>query len=405
VLNRRELLKRSTVTGFAVGTAGLPRAVAAMAAGTVQLPFGNGDRALVKYPQKRPLIQMTTRPPQLETPFAVFDENVITPNDAFFVRYHLADIPLRIDPETYRIEVKGKVTSPLSLSLAELKSSFEPIEIVAVNQCSGNSRGFFEPRVAGGQLANGAMGNARWRGVPLKAVLDKAGVAPGAKQVTFNGLDGPVVPETPDFVKALDLDHARDGEVIIAYAMNGADLPHLNGYPVRLVVPGYYGTYWVKHLNEITVIDGIYDGFWMKSAYRIPSNSCACTAPGQAPAPTVPINRFNVRSFITNVQHGATVKANVDTLVKGIAFDGGYGITDVLLSSDGGNTWKATELGQDLGKYSFREWQTAIRLSPGAHDLTVRAINRIGQSQPMEPLWNAAGYMRNVVETLHIRAA
>jgi sulfite dehydrogenase (cytochrome) subunit A len=405
VLNRRELLKHTSVAAAALGGAGISGPLEALAAEKIELPFGNGERALVAYPQKRPLIQMTARPPQLETPFSVFNEGVITPNDAFFVRYHLADIPLRIDPEKFRVDVKGKVTTPLSLSLQELKTSFEPIEIVAVNQCSGNSRGFFEPRVAGGQLANGAMGNARWRGVPLKAVLDKAGVMPGAKQVTFNGLDGPVVPETPDFVKALDLDHARDGEVMIAYAMNGADLPHLNGYPVRLVVPGYYGTYWVKHLNEITVVDAIYDGFWMKSAYRIPNNACACTPPGQAPTATVPINRFDVRSFITNLQEGASVKANADTPVKGIAFDGGFGITDVLLSSDGGKTWTETNLGQDLGKYSFREWQTTVRLPLGTHNLSVRAINRIGQSQPIEPLWNPAGYMRNVVETVRIRAA
>ena len=251
----------------------------AKAADTVTLPFGAGERVLVRYPQKRPLIQMTARPPQLETPFSVFNEGVITPNDAFFVRYHLADIPLRMDPEKFRVEVKGRVTSALSLSLQDLKTTFEPIEIVAVNQCSGNSRGFFEPRVAGGQLANGAMGNARWRGVPLKAVLDKAGVMPGAKQVTFNGLDGPAVPETPDFVKALDIDHAarRRGNDRLRDERR-ADLPHLNGYPLRLVVPGYYGTYWVKHLNEITVVDAIYDGFWMKSAYRIPNNTCACTS-------------------------------------------------------------------------------------------------------------------------------
>ena len=405
MFTRRELLKHASVAGATLGGASLSGPLEALTAEKIELPFGNGERALVKYPQKRPLIQLTTRPPQLETPFPVFNEGAITPNDAFFVRYHLADIPLRIDPDVFRVDIKGKVTSPLSLSLQDLKTSFEPIEIVAVNQCSGNSRGFFEPRVAGGQLANGAMGNARWKGVPLKAVLDKAGVMPGAKQVTFNGLDGPVVPETPDFVKALDIDHARDGEVMLAYAMNGADLPHLNGYPVRLVVPGYYGTYWVKHLNEITVVDNIFDGFWMKSAYRIPSNACACTPPGQAPTATVPINRFDVRSFVTNLQDGANVKANVETPVKGIAFDGGHGITDVLLSTEGGKTWTEADLGQDLGKYSFREWHSVVRLTPGPHDLGVRAINRIGQSQPMEPLWNPAGYMRNVVETIRIRAA
>ena len=184
-----------------------------------------------------------------------------------------------------------------------------PIEYVAVNQCSGNSRAFFTPRVAGGQLGNGAMGNAKWRGVPLKTVLDMAGVQAGAKQVRFDGLDGPVLPATPDFAKALELDHAADGEVMLAYSMNDADLPMLNGYPLRLVVPGYFGTYWVKHLNEVTVLDTVLDNFWMATAYRIPDNPCACVTPGSTVKKTVPIARFPVRSFITNVKEGATAES------------------------------------------------------------------------------------------------
>src|SRR3954469_20466011 len=126
---------------------------------SVTLPFENGMRDLVAYPQKRPLIRLTTRPPQLETPFSVFNEGVITPNDAFFVRYHLADIPTNIDPATFRLRVKGAVNAPLDLSLAALKDLGGPVHIGAVNQCSGNSRGFFTPRVGGGQLGHGAMGN------------------------------------------------------------------------------------------------------------------------------------------------------------------------------------------------------------------------------------------------------
>ncbi|MBO0733701.1 MAG: molybdopterin-dependent oxidoreductase [Methylocapsa sp.] len=404
MMSRRFLL--GAASGALAGGAltKLSWAVPAQKEETVNLPFANGERPLVRYPGKRQLIRQTARPPQLETPFSVFDEGVITPNDAFFVRYHLAGIPLSIDPDAFRIDVKGTVDHPLSLSLDDLKAGFEPVEIVAVNQCSGNSRGFFEPRVAGGQLGNGAMGNARWRGVPLKAVLDKAGVRAGSRQVTFNGLDEPVLPETPDFVKALDIDHARDGEVMVAYSMNGEELPWLNGYPVRLIVPGCYGTYWVKHLNEITVIDSIYEGFFMQKAYRIPDNSCACTEPGQAPTATVPINRLNVRSFITNLSNGSKIRARTSTLVKGIAFDGGYGITDALLSTDSGNTWTEAMLGADLGRYSFREWQTFVRLPRGPHELKVRVINRIGQSQPRAPLWNPYGYMRNAVETVRVHA-
>ena len=404
-MNRRCLLKGvgSALSGVVLTSFAAP--LGARAQDTITLPFANGARPLVRYPGKRPLIQLTARPPQLETPFSVFNESVITPNDAFFVRYHLSDIPLSIDPEAFRLEVKGKVDRPLSLSLSDLITGFEPVEIVAVHQCTGNSRGFVEPRVAGGQLGHGAMGNARWRGVPLKAVLDRAGVQAGSRQVTFNGLDRPVLPETPDFVKALDVDHARDGEVMIAYAMNGEDLPWLNGFPVRLVAPGYYGTYWVKHLSEITVIDRVFDGYWMASAYRVPDNACACTEPGQKPSATVPASRFNVRSFITNLGDGSRVRAKAPTLVKGIAFDGGYGITDVLLSSDGGETWRETALGADHGRYSFREWHAEVRLPAGAHELKVRAINRIRQSQPIAPLWNPHGYSRNVVETVRVHAA
>jgi sulfite dehydrogenase (cytochrome) subunit A len=395
VINRRAALK-----GSGAALAGLAP-MRALADSVIQ-PFGNGERPIVKYPQKRPLIRLTSRPPQLETPFAVFNDGPITPNDAFFVRYHLAGIPLEIDPDTFTIEVKGKVARPLKLKLSELKL-MPSAEIVAVNQCSGNSRGFFDPRVAGGQLANGAMGNARWRGVPLKAVLERADMQKDAKQVTFNGLDGPVIDKTPDFVKALDIEHASDGEVMIAYAMNGADLPMLNGFPVRLIVPGYYGTYWVKHLNEIAVVDKVFDGFWMKSAYRIPDDDCACVEPGTAPKSTRPIGRLNVRSFITNVADGAKVKAG-EQILKGIAFDGGAGIKQVEASTDDGATWMPAKLGQDLGKYSFREWMLPVTLSAGTHALKVRATNNEGKGQPDKAIWNPAGYMRNVIETVNVTA-
>ncbi|MCC8935388.1 molybdopterin-dependent oxidoreductase [Bradyrhizobium sp. Arg68] len=370
---------------------------------TVTLPFGNGERPLIKYQQKRPLIGLTSRPPQLETPFSVFNEGVITPNDAFFVRYHLADIPLEIDPDTFSVDIQGRVDKPLKLSLAEIKN-MPAIELVAVNQCSGNSRGFFDPRVGGGQLANGAMGNARWKGVSLKAVLDEAGMQAGAKQVVFGALDGPVSDRTPDFAKALDVDHARDGDVILAYAMNGEDLPVLNGYPLRLIVPGYYGTYWVKHLNEITVIGTVFDNFWMKSAYRIPDNDCNCVEPGTAPNATIPINKFTVRSFLTNLVDGAKVKAGAETPLRGIAFDGGSGIKEVAVSTDGGQTWTPSRLGENLGRYSFREWTLMVKLPAGAHELKVRATSNDGQTQPLQPLWNPAGYLRNVVETYRIVA-
>jgi sulfite dehydrogenase len=401
-LPRRDFLRRIAIAG-ATGAFG---GISARAQDTVTFPFANGERRLVEYPQKRKMILLTSRPPQLETPFSVFNEGVITPNDAFYVRYHLANIPTAIDPDAFRVTVKGTVKSPLSLSLADLHSQFEAVEIVAVNQCSGNSRGFFQPRVGGGQSGNGAMGNARWRGVRLRDVLDKAGVAADAKQVSINGLDTPVLEKTPDFVKTLSVDHARDGEVMLAYGMNGEALPMLNGFPLRVVVPGHYGTYWVKHVNEITVLNEEFKGFWMDTAYRIPATPGACVEPGATPDVTVPIQRFNVRSFITSHVDGAAVQTGQSTVVKGIAFDGGSGIREVLFSPDGGRNWQETELGKDLGKYSFREWTIAIKPEQkGGAEWKCRAINQIGESQPFEPLWNPAGYMRNVVETVKVNAA
>ncbi len=398
MLDRREWMKRAGIAALATGFG----SVKALAVDTVTLPFENGERPLVNYPQKRPMIGLTSRPPQLETPFSIFNDGPITPNNAFFVRYHLAGVPLDIDPDKFTLEVKGKVDKPLKLSLKDIRK-LKAVDLVAVNQCSGNSRGFFSPRVAGGQLGNGAMGNARWHGVPLKTVLDMAGVQQGAKQVTFNGMDGPVMDTTPDFVKALDIDHALDGEVMLAYGMNGDDLPYLNGFPLRLIVPGYYGTYWVKHLNEITVIDSVFDGFWMKTAYRIPDTPCNCVEPGTTPQATIPINRFTVRSFITSVKNGAKLKAGSTTL-KGIAFDGGKGIKEVAVSTDGGKTWVPAKLGKDLGKYSFREWKLPVRLAAGSYELKVRATSNSGETQPAEPRWNPAGYLRNVIETVRVTA-
>ena len=410
-LNRRRFLKaagQTALAGWIGATTWSALGAEAITDETATLPFDNGERPLVKYPQKRPLLRLTTRPPQLETPFAVFNESVLTPNDAFFVRYHLTFSPpdaAVLSPETFRLAIGGKVNAPLQLSVEDLKTKFEPVEVVAVNQCSGNSRGFSTPRVPGGQSGHGNMGNARWRGVRLRDVLHRAGVAAGAKQITFNGLDRPLLPQTPDFVKALEVDHALDGEVMLAYAMNGEDLPWLNGYPLRLVVPGYYGTYWMKHLHEITVLDEGFNGFWMNPAYRIPDDTCAFIEPGTTPKKTAPIHRLNVRSFITSRAEGAQLKSGATSPVRGIAFDGGHGIREVLFSEDGGRSWRAADLGKDLGSYSFREWTIPFTPSrPGNFELKVKATNRLGQSQPLEPLWNPAGYMRNVVENVRVKA-
>ena len=398
-LSRRDWLRaQALIAGGAI-------AAHAFGEDVVHLPFENVERRLVKYPGKRPLMVLTSRPPQLETPFEVFKEGPITPNDAFFVRYHLSGLPSEIDPDTHTLSIGGAVDQPLKLTVADLKKNYEAVSVTAVLQCSGNSRGFQTPRVPGGQLGNGAMGNAVWKGVRLKDLLTKAGVKAGSKQVSFNGLDKPIIEKTPDFVKAIELDQALDGELIVAYEMNGEPLPFLNGFPLRLVVPGHYGTYWVKHLSEISVLTEPFTGFWNATAYRIPDNGCGFIEPGTTAAKTTEIKRYKVRSFITSLLDGEQVKAGQSLTVKGIAFDGGYGIREVLISKDGGRTWSEATLGKDLGNYSFREWELGgVALPAGKHELKVRAFNRVGESQPLEAQWNPNGYLRNVVETTNVKA-
>jgi DMSO/TMAO reductase YedYZ molybdopterin-dependent catalytic subunit len=405
----RTLRSETSRRGFLAGAsaAGISMIISrAFAEETVDLdlPDGVSTRPIVKnYLGKGPMILQRTRPPLLETPFEVFDKDIITPNDQFYVRWHWANMPGEINAETFRLAVRGQVNTTLNLSLKELLA-MPAVETVAVNQCSGNSRGFFQPRVAGGEWANGSMGNARWSGVRLKDVLDKAGVKAAATAVRFNGLDEPVVPDGPDFMKSLSIDHARDGEVMIAYAMNGTQLPYLNGFPLRLVVPGWYATYWVKMLSDIEVLDKQDDNFWMAKAYLIPDTPHASMKPGEAGIKTVPINQMVPRSFVTNLKSGASVPAGSPLALRGIAFGGNTGVRKVEMSTNGGKGWQETKLEPDVGKFSFRRWTASISPEKGTNHILVRCTNLDGTAQPMEANWNPSGFMRNVVETTTVTA-
>jgi DMSO/TMAO reductase YedYZ molybdopterin-dependent catalytic subunit len=401
VLSRRATLRQ-------LGLAGLSLAAApAFAEDLIKLPLPSDprERPLTHdFPQKGTMILQRTRPPLLETPFEVFDRGVFTPNDQFYVRWHWAVIPTSVEVNTFRLAVRGHVNQTLSLSIDDLRS-LPQVELAAVNQCSGNSRGYYEPRVAGAQWSHGAMGNALWTGVRLKDVLDRAGVKAGAVQVRFDGLDEPVVPDAPDFKKSLDVDHARDGEVMIAYAMNGEQLPLLNGFPLRLIVPGWYSTYWVKMLSDIEVLDKKDDNFWMAVAYTIPDTPHASITPGETGVKLVPINKMVPRSFFTNVASGATLPAGSAPL-RGIAFGGDSGVAKVELSIDDGKSWQPTALGKDHGKYSFRQWEANVLLgAKSSHSFMVRCTNQAGDVQPDAPNWNPSGFMRNVIETLQVTAS
>ena len=370
------------------------------------MPFANGGRQLIRFPQKHEMILLRERPPLLETPFEVFDEGVFTPNDRFFVRWHLSAIPTAIDVNTFRLRIDGHVRTPREFTLQEILRQPDQVEMAAVNQCSGNSRGFSTPRVPGGEWGNGAMGNARWTGISLKSLLDRVGVLPGAVQVRFRGLEFGETPETPIFMKSLVIDHAMDREVMVAYGMNDTQLPLLNGFPLRLIVPGWYSTYWVKMLSHIEVLDHPDDNYWMRTAYLIPDTPGATMVPGAKDVKMVPINRMVPRSFITNLCDNATIRRGAPVKVRGIAFGGDTGVKQISFSADGGASWRNAVLDKDYGRYSFRRWHTSfVPSEAGAYKLLVNATNSNNLSQPATATWNPGGYMLNVIEQVTVHTA
>ena len=355
-------------------------------------------------PQKVPLLLLTDRPVQMETPRPYFTD-AFTPNDAFYVRWHLEGIPNRIELNEWRLKVEGNVNKPLALSLADLMEKFKPVSVAAVNQCSGNSRSRLQPRVPGGQWGNGAMGNALWTGAPLREILDMAGLKSGSLQIQMQGLETGQGPEgfgSNRFLKSLDLSNPVVDECVVAYLMNGEPLPMLNGFPVRLVVPGYFATYWMKCLSWIRVLDAPDENFWMKTAYRVPDTPRGNTTPDDIKAgkvKTVPISRMPVRSFLVTPDGSTKIPAGMTVTLRGIAFSGFGRVSRVEISDDGGKTWDAAKLGEDHGPYSFRTWQAAWKpASPGRYSVAVRATDEKNNTQPDEPVWNPGGYLWNRIE-------
>jgi DMSO/TMAO reductase YedYZ molybdopterin-dependent catalytic subunit len=410
VRNRREFLwdamrgaaalwTGAMVPGVARGADEPGLALAGLPSGTLE------ESVLDALPGKRPLIKRTFRPPNYETPLEYFNQP-FTPNDAFFVRYHLSNIP-QVSAESWRLEISGdSVERPVAVTLEALQRDFEQVELAALCLCSGNRRGLSDPHVAGVQWGHGAMGNARWKGVRLRDVLAKAGVKKEALEVVLDGADSPLLEATPDFVKSLPAWKALDENALLAWEMNGAPLPHWNGFPVRLVVPGWTATYWTKHIVSIRVVSEPFKGFWMNPAYRIPKGKFPLVDRfvSQETETTTPITEMVVNSLITNVRPGQRVRLGRPVELRGIAWDGGYGIQVVEASTDGGRSWRLAELGADLGKFSWRPFShTFTPDRPGPQTIMVKATNRLGASQAADLIFNPAGYHNNLVQKIGIQ--
>jgi sulfite dehydrogenase (cytochrome) subunit A len=373
-----------------------------------ELPEGAAaEGTLERLPGKVPLIKRSYRPPNFETPIEFLREP-ITRNDAFFVRYHLSNIP-KVDAKAWRLAVGGDAAGKrVEYDLATLRKEFAAVELVAVCQCSGNRRGMFAPHVQGVEWGVGAMGNARWKGIRLRDVLDKAGVGKDAIEVAFNGADGPAMATTADFIKSIPIDRALDENTLIAFEMNGQPLPHWNGFPARLIVPGWTGTYWVKHLTDVDVRKQPQGGFWMNPAYRIPAGKFPGVArfPTQETPANQPITDIVVNSLVTSIHDGQRVHPGQVVDVAGIAWDGGHGIRDVEVSTDGGRSWVLAQLGHDLGRFSFRGFRHTFKPhEAGTAVVMVRAFNNHGDTQVSELIFNPAGYHHNVIPHIKLEVA
>jgi sulfite dehydrogenase (cytochrome) subunit A len=403
-MNRRELLIAGTAT-LAAGPAGAVEKPKWMSR---QLPDGTRDEAVLEaLPGKQKLICLSNRPPNYEAPIETF-RTAVTPNDQFFVRYHLADIPPMAQLGKWSLSVGGEAAErQITLSLDDLQKNFPQVEVSAVCQCSGNRRGLSSPHVAGVEWGYGAMGSAAWRGPRLKDVLATAGVKAGAVEVWLDGADKPVLPTTPDFHKSLPMDKAMADEVIIATSMNGQKLPHMNGYPARIVVPGWTATYWMKHVTSIQLSTKPLDSFWMQKAYRVPAGMFPVDRPfpSQDNQTIWPITDIVVNSVVADPIEGTRQPAGGFT-VQGVAWDRGHGIKQVEVSLDGGKTWKQATLGKDLGRFAFRAFSLPTgKLPAGNYIVASRATNNAGETQVDKLKFNPAGYHNNVPQQITVTVA
>ncbi len=341
------------------------------------------------------MLQMNGYAVNAETPLELLTDYV-TPNELFFVRSHW--IPRTPDPTRWRLTIDGDVDRPGQLTLSELKK-LPRAETTCVLQCAGNGRGLYSPVLPGVQWRYGAVGNARWSGVRVRDVLERAGVQSSAKHLHVFGSDDP--PGTvPPFHRSVELEKIlEDG--ILAFAMNGVPLPVAHGAPVRLVVPGWAGDHWMKWLMRLSPGAERQTGFYMETAYRYP---LAPGPPGVTfkPEEMAPVTELFVKSNITTAPKRARIGHAYD--VAGFAFSGAPDISIVEISDDDGATWQKATLDPRHEPYAWRLW--SHRWTParaGTARLCARATDIRGRVQPRQAMWNQSGYLHNAWQFVDVR--
>lgn len=320
----------------------------------------------------------------------------ITPAGLHYLLIHY-DIPV-VHSATWRLEVGGNVRTPLALSLDDVRAR-PRVSLAVTLECAGNGRALLEPRPISQPWLVEAVGNAEWTGTPLRGVLERAGVGDRSVEVLFTGLDRGVEGDVEqDFERSLPLDEAMREEVLLAYEMNGQPLPPQHGFPLRLIVPGWYGMTHVKWLKRITVLTQPFDGYQQARSYRLRRDE---EEPGE------PITRMPPRSLMVppGIPDFLTRKRFLESgpcVLLGRAWSGGGEVVRVEVSPDGGRTWSDAALEQPLSPFAWRGWNFGWDAQPGEHELSSRATDATGASQPLEPAWNLGGYANNAAQRISV---
>jgi DMSO/TMAO reductase YedYZ molybdopterin-dependent catalytic subunit len=341
------------------------------------------------------LVVHRAHPLNCETSISSLIGGVVMPNAHFYVRNHF-QIP-KLDPSRWRLNVGGLVERPLSLGLQDLKKMRSHTLVVTL-ECAGNGRSLLEPPIEGEKWNLGAVSTAEWTGVPLAEVLERAGIKAGASEVLFRGVDRGMVPGRTGpihFERSLSLNDASASEILLAYAMNGEPLPIQHGYPLRVIVPGWYAVTSVKWLTEIEVIDKPFTGHYQSDVYFY-----EWKREGQVVREPVTLQR--VRSLITEPGANHEVERG-ELAIRGVAWSGAAPIARVELSIANG-PWEEARLVGERSRHSWQWWELITRIdTAGAITIRARASDLAGRTQPEQPEWNRLGYGNNAVQQVPVR--
>jgi sulfite oxidase len=330
----------------------------------------------------------------------------ITPAEHFFVRNneHMPEINLA----DWRLSVTGEVAHPLTLTMEEL-AKLEARSVTNTLECAGNGRAFFEPRIRAVPWTRGGVGNALFKGPPLETLLRLAGAKSAARHVAFRGTALPS--RDPQFIRSIPIDKAMDADTIVATHMNGLPLAPEHGYPARVLVPGWIGSASIKWLTEIRVMTHEFEGYYMDSAYRLPSRAGASGAkepadPAAARRGSV-ITSLPVKSVIAMPADGSTIQAAPQQArISGAAWAGTATVARVDISTDGGTSWQPAALGAEHARYAWRLWDFEWKPPrEGTYVILSRATDSRGRRQPMEMQWNPEGYLWNAVDRVRVNVA